>query len=173
LLLGQQGSLSSFGLIGFLAQQSPDVGSALNSLRELCGSDFKPSEVRLVHGVPEDRRTYRRLFESPVSFNSANDGLYFSSEFLNQSLKRADTELHRYLQKEVADEVRCQIACQLLNDSEIQLEELSGLLHFSDASSFIKAFKRWTGTTPARWRHSKSGHVRSCNVHFVGSGKPS
>jgi len=261
LLLGQHGSLSSLGLIGFLAQQSPDVGSALRSLqkyfhlhsqgsrinlivegrwarmsyhtyephveamwiledgamtwvfnilRELCGSDFKPSAVSFVHGLPGDQQPYRSFFKTSISYNSMNDGLHFPSDLLKNPLNRANAELLRFLQKEVdrlqfkyhdnfldhferilhsimwvrhatadevaamfsissrtlnrrlktfdttfkevSDKVRCQIACQILNDSRVPLAELSDLLHFSDASSFIKAFKRWTGTTPAQWR---------------------
>ena len=32
LLIGEHGSASSLGLVGFLVQQSPDIGTALNSL---------------------------------------------------------------------------------------------------------------------------------------------
>jgi AraC-like DNA-binding protein len=54
--------------------------------------------------------------------------------------------------REVAQEAKCQIACQMLNDSEIKVGDLADLLHYSDASAFIKAFKRWTGSTPSAWR---------------------
>jgi AraC-like DNA-binding protein len=260
-LLGQQGSLSSFGLIGFLAQQSPDVGSALSALqryfhlhvqgarlqltekdslacldyriyepgvetmcqiedgamawsvkilRDLCSSDFAPSEVHFLHRAPRDPRPYRKLFNAPCRFNSESAGMYFPASLLRSPLRRVDPDLHRLLQKEVdrlqsgyrdsfldhfervlhtvlwikpasadevaamfsmsrrtlnrqlnslgttyskvADEVKSQIACHTLCDSEMPLAELAGFLHYSDASSFIKAFKRWTGTTPARWK---------------------
>lgn len=70
-----------------------------------------------------------------------------SSRTLNRRLSALGTTY-----SEVADEVKCQIACQMLSDSEMQLTDLANLLHYHDSSSFVKAFKRWTGSTPAQWR---------------------
>ena len=70
-----------------------------------------------------------------------------SSRTLNRRLRALGTSY-----REVADEVKCQIACQVLSASEMQVTDLANLLHYHDSSSFVKAFKRWTGTTPAQWR---------------------
>lgn len=261
LLLGQKGSLSSFGLIGHLAHQAPSVGAALqtlqryfhlhaqgarikttvrgklarfsyhiyepqveatvqvedgamawgkNILQELCGEAFKLSSVFFLHSAPRDPRPYDELFGVPLSFNSEHEGLYFRADFLDSPLGRRDPDLERLLKKEVdriqatfhddfldhfqrvlhsvlwvrpatadelaalfsmssrtlkrrlneygtnyrevSDKVKCQIACEVLQDSRIQLTDLASLLHYHDASSFVKAFKRWTGSTPAKWR---------------------
>jgi AraC-like DNA-binding protein len=48
------------------------------------------------------------------------------------------------------DEVRCQIACEELRRG-ITIVELTERLGFSEQSAFNRAFKRWTGTTPARF----------------------
>jgi AraC-like DNA-binding protein len=48
------------------------------------------------------------------------------------------------------DEARCQIACDELRRG-ISILELTERLGFSEPSAFNRAFKRWTGTTPARY----------------------
>jgi AraC-like DNA-binding protein len=50
------------------------------------------------------------------------------------------------------DEVRRANARRLLEDTEIPLSELAGILGYSEASAFTRAFRRWEGTSPARWR---------------------
>jgi AraC-like DNA-binding protein len=53
---------------------------------------------------------------------------------------------------DVLDDVRRDLALQYANDHNVRIMELSLLLRFSDASSFYRAFKRWTGTTPLEYR---------------------
>lgn len=50
------------------------------------------------------------------------------------------------------DEIRCGLARYMLANSAIEVSELALMLHYSDARAFIRAFRRWTGQTPARWR---------------------
>ncbi len=54
------------------------------------------------------------------------------------------------------DEVRHELARRYMADERLALGEVAYLLGFSDPSAFHRAFKRWTGTTPAaarRMRH--------------------
>jgi AraC-like DNA-binding protein len=53
---------------------------------------------------------------------------------------------------EVLDEVRRQRALLLLEDRRIALEEVAARLGYSDAANFTRAFRRWTGQTPAAFR---------------------
>lgn len=52
----------------------------------------------------------------------------------------------------LADEVRDATARLYLEQPDIAIAEVAFLLGFADASTFTRAFKRWTGETPARWR---------------------
>ncbi len=54
--------------------------------------------------------------------------------------------------KELADQGRFEIARQLLRDSSMKLSQIAATLDYADASAFSRAFRRWSGTTPARWR---------------------
>lgn len=54
--------------------------------------------------------------------------------------------------QQLLDEIRHDVARDMLSTSELAVSELALTLQYSDARSFIRAFRRWTGQTPARWR---------------------
>ena len=54
--------------------------------------------------------------------------------------------------KEVVAETRLVLAKRLLEETAHSLAEVAFLLGFSQPSAFHRAFKRWTGKTPAEWR---------------------
>jgi len=54
--------------------------------------------------------------------------------------------------RELVDEGRFAIARQMLEDSAMPVSQIAALLDYADASAFTRAFRRWSGTTPARWR---------------------
>lgn len=53
--------------------------------------------------------------------------------------------------REILDNTRKNMATQLIESKKVPLIEVAFLLGFSDASSFSRSFKRWTGVTPARY----------------------
>lgn len=52
----------------------------------------------------------------------------------------------------IANEVRFEIARQLLQDTEVPLGQIAAALGYSEASAFTRAFRRWSGQTPTAWR---------------------
>ena len=50
------------------------------------------------------------------------------------------------------EQVRRELAEQLLTSTELSVAEASGLLGYGSQSSFTRAFRRWFGATPQRWR---------------------
>ncbi|WP_440899053.1 AraC family transcriptional regulator [Actinosynnema sp.] len=54
--------------------------------------------------------------------------------------------------RELLDEVREALAERLLRGGALSVEEAARRLGYAEASSFIHAFKRWKGVTPATWR---------------------
>ena len=261
LLVGRSGGLSSLGLIGLLAQQSPDVGTALRNmiryfhlnargagiyleenddevffgysmhrhnilgrlqtedganalsysvLRELCGPEWQPTQVLSSHYKPLNIKPYSEFFKAPIVFNSGRNGLLFSRKWLKYRLPGATPSLLKLLQAEVnrnlnrygldfeghvrsvlanalfshnsnaehvaslfsmhsrtlhrrlgecgtnfrkvSEEVRFEIARQLLEDSTISLISIADVLNFTSATAFCRAFKRWSGLAPSRWR---------------------
>lgn len=58
--------------------------------------------------------------------------------------------------KEILDSVRKNFAANFIKDrKDFNVNELSDALGYSDASAFIKAFKRWYGVTPGKFTEKK------------------
>jgi transcriptional regulator GlxA family with amidase domain len=46
------------------------------------------------------------------------------------------------------------IAKDRLRDASLSLEEVAYIVGFSEVRAFRRAFRRWTGTTPGRYRRT-------------------
>lgn len=73
---------------------------------------------------------------------------------LNMSTRTLHRRLaeHRRTYQSVLDEVRCALAIEFLQRSDMPLEELAAQVGFSDAANFRKAFRKWTGESPGDCR---------------------
>ena len=77
---------------------------------------------------------------------------------LAQALKLSAATLRRRLEDEGAswgglkDEVRRDRALQLLAEGELPVADIAARLGFNDASTFYRAFRKWTGSAPGAWR---------------------
>ncbi len=58
--------------------------------------------------------------------------------------------------KTLVDEGRFEIAQRLLQMTSMHVSQVAEALDYADASAFTRAFRRWSGTTPARWRHDEA-----------------
>lgn len=56
----------------------------------------------------------------------------------------------------LADEIRARTGIRWLTESETPIKEIAYKLGFSRASAFKRAFKRWTGSTPAACRATRT-----------------
>ncbi|MPR10412.1 AraC family transcriptional regulator [Microvirga tunisiensis] len=63
----------------------------------------------------------------------------------------------------ITNEIRFEIARQLLRDTEVPLGQIAAALDYSEASAFTRAFRRWSGETPTAWRarHRRDGQRSS------------
>lgn len=81
-----------------------------------------------------------------------------SMDKIASSLGMSRQTLYRRLQDEgvtfaeVHDDLRHRMARDFLTARKISVNETAYLLGFSEASSFVRAFKRWTGQSPAAFR---------------------
>ena len=88
-----------------------------------------------------------------------------SLESVARELGTSGRSLQRHLQElgysynALADEVRAATARLYLEQPDIAVSEVAYLLGFADPSTFNRAFKRWTGNTPARSRALLRGPV--------------
>lgn len=83
-----------------------------------------------------------------------------SAETLAQRLLLSPRTLHRQLKEEgaslqgIKDEVRRERAIALLHRTERPIKQVAQLAGFINDKSFIRAFKDWTGQSPAEFRRS-------------------
>ncbi len=69
--------------------------------------------------------------------------------------------LYRHLEDEgtsfrqVLDELRYDLAQQMLADTGMPLSEIAKAVGYSDTTAFVRSFKRWSDTTPAQWRAAR------------------
>jgi AraC-like DNA-binding protein len=52
----------------------------------------------------------------------------------------------------LADEGRFEIAKHMLASTTMDVSQIAAALDYAEASAFTRAFRRWSGTTPAVWR---------------------
>lgn len=52
-------------------------------------------------------------------------------------------------------EIRLNLARQYLSDPKLSILDVSFLLAYKEQSSFNRAFKKWTGSTPTQWREDQ------------------
>lgn len=113
----------------------------------------------LLAGLPESRR-YRDVVKrcmmdelperEPVVAAIAAT-LHMSARSLQRRLQSEGTSF-----AEVLSELRRDLALRYLQDPRIYVGEVAFLLGFLDVTAFHRAFKRWTGSTPAEYRRSVS-----------------
>lgn len=97
------------------------------------------------------RRTLRRQLDDPNC----------TLERVAQSLSMTPQTLRRHLQAEgtgfqtIKDDLRRDVAIELLAQPQLTLIDIGQRLGFSEASTFHRAFKAWTGLAPGAYRQSQ------------------
>jgi AraC-like DNA-binding protein len=83
---------------------------------------------------------------------------HFTANSIAKQLGMHERTLHRHLEKEGTsfrselEGIRYGVARQLLSKSKTPISGIANALGYTEASTFIRSFKRWSGTTPALWR---------------------
>lgn len=134
---------------------APDLGAYLSqradSLLSATGQRTLLDDVRrgvreaLPSGRPELSTVARRLGQSARSLQRrlAEEGTSFA---------------------ELVDEVRRELALELVADRRVSIEEAGCLLGFADTRGFRRAFERWTGTSPRAYRGGSGSADSECGV---------
>ena len=55
--------------------------------------------------------------------------------------------------QQLKNDIRRDIAIELLTQTDYSLQQISDELDFHDPSAFHRAFKKWTGVSPGAYRH--------------------
>jgi len=66
---------------------------------------------------------------------------------------------------EILASVQSDVACQLLRDTAMPVQQVAESLGFASAANFSTAFRRWTGVTPTEYRRVvEAGRANDCPV---------
>lgn len=79
------------------------------------------------------------------------DALHMSTRSLHRKLTSAGISF-----KTLLDNTRRDLALQYIRQSNLSIADITYNLGFYDASSFSRAFKRWTGRSPAKFRKEQN-----------------
>ena len=93
--------------------------------------------AKIIEGLPDGGPSQEKIAQT----------LNTSLRSLQRRLRDEDTNF-----KNLLSETRQQLALQYISDSSRSIGEITYLLGFSEPSNFTRAFKRWTGKTPAEYR---------------------
>ena len=138
----------------WLERPLPEVDAAVLRLLE---KQIDSLGVRHADDFPEQVRAVLRA--ALLSGHARADQVAALFSMHPRSLSR---RLHAYGvgYQQLVDESRFEVARQMLQDSDLDIRQIASMLHYAEARAFIRAFRRWSGATPARWRAAQK-HLRS------------
>jgi AraC-like DNA-binding protein len=93
-----------------------------------------------------------RITGAPHTIGSVALALAVSERTLRRRLTQENTSF-----RQLYEEVHRTLAQEMLATGALSVDDVAIRLGYAEASSFIAAFKRWTGTTPARYQRQHRG----------------
>jgi AraC-like DNA-binding protein len=146
---GEDGVLFPISMMDSL---NPSADAALSQLLERYAADQLAK-------IPTSARFSQRVRACILSMlplgNLTADGVAAQFNMSNRTLRRRLQEEETSYQ-EILDDVRADLARHYLTKEKREIDEVAFLLGFSDPSAFTKAFRRWTGQTPADFVRTSS-----------------
>ena len=150
----------------WLERPLPDVHP---DVRRSVQNQIDALEARHVDDFPEQVRTVLRTALATTDATAERVAGLFS---MNRRTLNRRLNVYGISYQDLVDETCFELARQMLEDSDLEVSEIAMLLHYADARSFIRAFRRWSDATPARWRAARRDLGRS-SVAQRGRGTPS
>lgn len=120
-------------LFGYLARRVDALHAALPVAERWTDRARREIGALLAHGEPRLADVARRLAVSERTLHRrlADEGTRFAA---------------------LVDTARHERATLLLDDPHLSSSEVAFLLGYAEPAAFFRAFRRWTGATPQRWR---------------------
>ena len=138
--------------VSSMVSSNPSADAALRQLLQQYAADQ-------LARIPSNDRFSQRIRATLRSMLPLG---HLSADSVAAQFSMSDRTLRRRLQEEgtsyqeVLDDVRAELARRYLGTDKRGIDEVALLLGFSDSSAFSKAFRRWTGKTPADFNRSDS-----------------
>jgi AraC-like DNA-binding protein len=105
---------------------------------------------------PLSDRIRALVAEAPVdtSLERIAARLHMSRSTVKRGLRREDTTYNA-----IVDQVRQSIALRHLDNPHLNLHEVAFQVGYKDVTAFHRAFRRWTGQSPAEYRAKRRGQL--------------
>lgn len=97
-------------------------------------------------GAQIEAQILPKLHEGTISMDRVAKDLGMSRQTLYRRLKGEGVTF-----AEIHEDLRRRMAVEYLEGQKVTVNEIAYLLGFSEASSFVRAFKRWTGSSPTAY----------------------
>jgi AraC-like DNA-binding protein len=123
-------------LFGYLARRVDALHAALPVAERWTDRARREVGALLPHGEPRLADVARRLA--------------VSERTLHRRLAEEDARFAQLL-----DDARRERATLLLDEPRLSCSEVAFLLGYAEPAAFFRAFRRWTGATPQRWREER------------------
>jgi AraC-like DNA-binding protein len=115
-------------------------------------------------GLPQSRRgrgpltkEVQRLLRVELIRDTCTSAMVASLYSVSRRTLSRHLEAEGRAFRQVANEVRFEIACMLLAKTDLSFSQIAELLNYSEHSAFTRAFQRWSGQPPSVWRSSHLG----------------
>jgi AraC-like DNA-binding protein len=131
---------------------NPSADAALRQLLERFAAD---QLAKIPTSAPFSERVRACILSMLPLGSLTADTVAARFSMSNRTLRRRLQEDATSYQ-ELLDEVRAELARHYLTRERRGIDEVAFLLGFSDPSAFSKAFRRWTGQTPADFVRANS-----------------
>jgi AraC-like DNA-binding protein len=136
------------------ATRLPVIGAddkLLKVLERACRQVLGPAPKKqdLVHDARE--LVTERLTKGPVRIDDIARDLGMSSKTLERRLADRGKTF-----TDLLDDIRSGLARHYLRETDLRLEQVAYLTGYSESAALVRAFKRWTGTTPMQYRETLS-----------------
>ncbi|MET4024847.1 AraC-like DNA-binding protein [Marinobacter sp. MBR-99] len=107
--------------------------------------------AQLRHDKPTYQARLKKMMLSrppgTLSEDEAAASLFISKRTLARKLRQEGTSFGK-----IRDEILSQQAASYLRDSQLSIEAIAALMNYYDSANFRRAFKRWFGQPPERFR---------------------
>lgn len=130
----------------------PEVLRHLSAFAELRLGQLPDTDSKLSLAERVRRALERGLLEGDAEPAAVARSLAMSERTLQRRLAAEGTSF-----QSLSDQLRKAAALKLLARAETPIQEVAFVLGYQDTPSFYRAFKRWTGQTPAEVRRALRG----------------
>lgn len=133
-----------------LRQPDPALLQSLTQQAEAMMNELKQQQTITL----QVRNVLKRLMQKEIPRREkVAEALGMNEKTLQRRLQEADTGY-----QQVLDEIRRDTAIEWLTKTKVSVNDIAERLGFSEARSFQRRFKEWTGLSPVKYRtmHSKN-----------------